>query len=214
MSQLKGVRRWTVRDIKCEVEAFDKLTPTAIRLTVSEGPPLAFKAGQYAKVVYPNDVEKYYSIASLPGDNGIEFHIRRSGDGESSSHYVLDQLSIGDPVMVTAPMGSSYFRDEHTGPILCVAGGSGLAPIRSIAETAIAKDGAREVHLYFGVRDERDIYFEERFSNSHGRMRTFISLGAFRAVGRNRAPNGIVHEAVAADLSDCCGWKAHFVVRP
>ena len=206
-----------VREIKCEVEAFGKLTHDTrlIRLTVSDGPPLVFKAGQYAKVVYPNDVEKYYSIASLPGDNGIEFHIRRSGDGESSSHYVLDQLSIGDPVMVTAPMGSSYFRDEHTGPILCVAGGSGMAPIRSIAETAIAKDGAREVHLYFGVRDERDIYFEERFSElarSHANFHFTPVLS--EPLGETARRTGFVHEAVAADLGDFYGWKAYLCGPP
>ena len=51
-----------VRDIKCQVEALDQLTHDTrlIRLSVTNGAPLEFSAGQYAKVIYANKVEKYY----------------------------------------------------------------------------------------------------------------------------------------------------------
>jgi len=206
-----------VREIQCEVEAFDSLTHDTrlMRLAIFEGAPLKFKAGQYAKVVYPNEIEKYYSIASLPGDRGIEFHIRRSGDGESSSHYVLDQLSIGDPVTVTAPMGDSYFRADHDGPILCVAGGSGMAPIRCIAETAISEGDGRQVHLYFGVRDERDIYFEERFTSLAREHKYFHFTPVLsEPSAETERRTGLVHEAVGADLEAFEGWKAYLCGPP
>jgi len=206
-----------VRDIKCQVETLDQLTHDTrlIRLSVTDGPPLEFSAGQYAKVIYANNVEKYYSIASLPGDKSIEFHIRRSGDGGSSSHFVLDELSIGDPVMVTAPMGNSYFRADHEGPILCVAGGSGMAPIRCIAETAIAREDGRDVHLYFGVRDEQDIYFEKRFSalteeHAHFHFTPVLSEASSKTDRRT----GFVHEAIKDDLPSFEGWKAYLCGPP
>lgn len=206
-----------VRDIKCEVETLDQLTHDTrlIRLAVAEGGPLEFSAGQYAKVIYANDVEKYYSIASLPGDTGIEFHIRRSGDGTSSSHFVLDELNIGDPVTVVAPMGNSYFRSDHKGPILCVAGGSGMAPIRCIAETAIAADNNREIHLYFGVRDEQDVYFEERFTalaKEHDHFH-FTPVLSEPSGGTDRRV-GFVHEAIADDLTAFPDWKAYLCGPP
>lgn len=206
-----------VRDIKCQVEALDQLTHDTrlIRLSVTYGAPLEFSAGQYAKVVYANNVEKYYSIASLPGDTSIEFHIRRSGDGGSSSHFVLDELSISDPVTVTAPMGNSYFRADHKGPILCVAGGSGMAPIRCIAETAIARGDGRDVHLYFGVRDEQDIYFEKRFSalteeHAHFHFTPVLSEASSKTDRRT----GFVHEAIEDDLPSFDGWKAYLCGPP
>ena len=206
-----------VRDIKCQVETLDQLTHDTrlIRLSVTDGPPLEFSAGQYAKVIFANNVEKYYSIASLPGDTSIEFHIRRSGDGGSSSHFVLDALSIGDPVTVTAPMGNSYFRADHEGPILCVAGGSGMAPIRCIAETAIARGDGRDVHLYFGVRDEQDIYFEKRFSalteeHAHFHFTPVLSEASSKTDRRT----GFVHEAIEDDLPSFDGWKAYLCGPP
>jgi len=206
-----------VRDIECAVEALDQLTHDTrlIRLAVVDGDPLVFSAGQYAKVVFPNKVEKYYSIASLPGDKGIEFHIRRSGEGTSSSHFVLDELSVGDPVTVTAPMGNSYFRAEHRGAVLCVAGGSGMAPIRCIVETALRDEPSREIHLYFGVRDEQDIYFEERFSalaETHANFHFTPVLS--EASGDTERRTGFVHEAIGEDHKNFAGWKAYLCGPP
>lgn len=206
-----------VREMKCEVEALDQLTHDTrlIRLAVVDGEPLEFSAGQYAKVVFANLTEKYYSIASLPGDDGIEFHIRRSGEGTSSSHFVLDELSIGDQVTVTAPMGNSYFRADHNGPALCVAGGSGMAPIRCIVETALKDEPEREIHLYFGVRDEQDIYFEERFSalaEEHTNFH-FTPVLSEPSTSTDRR-TGFVHEAIATDLSGFENWKAYLCGPP
>ena len=205
-----------VREFSCRVETLGYLTHDTklIRLEIVEGGPLSFSAGQYAKLVFPDIAEKYYSIASLPGDTGLEFHIRRAGEG-SSSHFVLDELSVGDRVEVTAPMGKSYFREDHSGPVLCVAGGSGMAPIRCIVETALRDDPDRELHLYFGARDEPDIYLEERFlelAQKHAQFRFTPVLSAPAAETKRRT--GFVHEAVASDIPSFDGWKAYLCGPP
>lgn len=205
-----------VRELSCRVEALGYLTHDTklIRLEIVEGGPLAFSAGQYAKLVFPDIAEKYYSIASLPGDTGLEFHIRRAGEG-SSSHFVLDQLSVGDAVEVTAPMGKSYFRNRHEGPVLCVAGGSGLAPIRCIVETALRDDPGRELHLYFGARDEPDIYLEDRFVELLEKHRNFSFTPVLSAPSADTPRRtGFVHEAVATDIPSFQGWKAYLCGPP
>lgn len=205
-----------VREIHCRVEALGYLTHDTklIRLEILKGGPLAFSAGQYAKLVFPDIAEKYYSIASLPGDTGLEFHIRRGGDG-SSSHFVLDELSVGDPVEVTAPMGKSYFRDDHIGPVLCVAGGSGMAPIRCIVETALRDDRGRELYLYFGARDEPDIYLEDRFLELAARHEHFTFTPVLSAPsGDTSRRTGFVHEAVGKDIPSFKGWKAYLCGPP
>lgn len=206
-----------VRELNCRVAALGYLTHDTklIRLEILEGGPLAFSAGQYAKLVFPDVAEKYYSIASLPGDTGLEFHIRRTSDGSSSSHFVLDELSVGDAVEVTAPMGKSYFRTKHLGPVLCVAGGSGMAPIRCIVETALRDDPDRELHLYFGARDEPDIYLEDRFLELAEKHRNFTFTPVLSAPsGQTSRRTGFVHEAVAADIPSFEGWKAYLCGPP
>ena len=64
---------------------------------------------------------------------------------------------------VRGPGGTAYLRVKHTGPILAIAGGSGLAPIKSIVETALYERLTQPIHMYFGVRDERDLYLEHHF---------------------------------------------------
>jgi CDP-4-dehydro-6-deoxyglucose reductase/ferredoxin-NAD(P)+ reductase (naphthalene dioxygenase ferredoxin-specific) len=206
-----------VRHLTCSVETLDMLTHDIrrIRLKVVGEPPLQFAAGQFAKVTFPDQPTRYYSIASLPDDHGIEFHIRRSRDESSTSHFVLDQLSTGDQVMVEAPMGESHLRDDHQGEMLCVAGGSGMAPIRCIVETALKTKADRGVHLYFGARDEQDIYLEERFSELVGRHDNFRFTPVLsEASGETARRTGFVHEVVGSDIESFDGWKAYIAGPP
>ena len=86
-------------------------------------------------------------------------HARRRDQRRMSSEH----LKVGDRCGSKGPSGTSYLRESHRGPIIAVAGGSGLAPIKSIVETALKKGMKQGIHLYFGVRDERDLYLEDHF---------------------------------------------------
>ncbi len=57
----------------------------------------------------------------------------------------------------------STLRQRHSGPILCIAGRSGLAPVKSIVETALDHGMKQPIHVYFGVPAERDLYLIEHF---------------------------------------------------
>ena len=83
--------------------------------------------------------------------------------GGATSAYVAERLKLGDSVRVEGPFGASYLRESHRGPIIAVAGGSGLAPIKSIVERALAQALPQHIHLYFGVRTERDLYLARPF---------------------------------------------------
>ena len=91
----------------------------------------------------------------------LEFYIRRIPRGQASG-YVFTSLHLGAEITVSGPLGNAYLRENHRGPLLAVAGGSGMAPIQSIVETALRADPDRHVHLYFGVRDELDVCLETR----------------------------------------------------
>ena len=117
--------------------------------------------------------------------------------------------------MVEGPFGSSYLRERHTGPILCIAGGSGLAPIKGIVDAAIAKGMKQPIHVYFGVRSERDLYLVDHFIGLAQRHPNLT----FTPVLSDAPPavqwrTGFVTDALAKDLQDLDGWQVYVAGPP
>jgi CDP-4-dehydro-6-deoxyglucose reductase/ferredoxin-NAD(P)+ reductase (naphthalene dioxygenase ferredoxin-specific) len=212
------------RVMRCRVVEIASLTHDILRLRLEivVGGPFTFSAGQYAQLELPvaPGISRDYSMANRPDQQLLEFHVRVMPGG-SVSHRIATALNIGDMVKVSGPMGTSYLRAQHPGPMLCIAGGSGLAPVISIAGTALASGFAQPVHLYFGVRAERDVYFERELAGlqeQHANFRAYIVLsepGATSSSGTLLPRRyGLVTEAVAADFADLAGFKAYFAGPP
>ena len=185
-----------------------------LRLAVPEGVEFDYTAGQYASLRFAGRPARDYSMASKPGGGMLEFHIRAMDDGEVSN-FVRDEIGEGDKVAVAGPYGAAYLREAHRGPILAIAGGSGLAPVKAILETALEKDLPQPMFLYFGVRGERDVYLEEEFAelaNAHERLSVQIVLS--EPEGDTDRRTGFVHDAVAADFDDLDGCKAYLAGPP
>lgn len=204
------------RRLTCRVTGLAAMTHDIIglRLAIESGGPFTFSAGQYASLRFGDLPARDYSMANRPDESELEFHIRRMGPGSVSAH-VTERLRVGDAVMVQGPFGTSYLRDKHTGPIIAIAGGSGLAPIKSIIETALHQGLRQPMRLYFGARDERDIYLEDHFralAAQHPNFRLIPVLSAPSGGTARRV--GLVHEAAAADLADLDGAKAYLAGPP
>lgn len=149
------------RVMRCRVVQVEALTRDikGLRLAIEAGGPYVFSAGQYAELEFAAGLSRHYSMASTPDEPELAFHVRRMPGGRTSA-YVATQLKAGDRVKVSGPLGISYLRDHHCGPVLLVAGGSGLAPIESILRTLLARRYAAPIALYFSVRSEHDVYHE------------------------------------------------------
>ncbi|MCK6450434.1 MAG: 2Fe-2S iron-sulfur cluster-binding protein [Alphaproteobacteria bacterium] len=208
-----------LRDLTCRVAAVDVMTHDIkrVRLAVESGGPFTFAAGQYAALGFGDLPLRDYSMANAPdpaGTGELEFHIRHVAGGASSA-YVAKVLRPGEPVRVQGPYGSSFLREQHSGPILAIAGGSGLAPIKSIVETALTLGMRQPIHLYFGVRDERDLYLDSHFRDlaaRHPNLAFVPVLSEPRAATARRT--GFVHEAAARDFTDFDGAKAYVAGPP
>jgi naphthalene 1,2-dioxygenase ferredoxin reductase component len=204
------------RRLTCRVVGIEAMTHdiTGVRLAVESGGPFTFSAGQYASLRFGDLPARDYSMANRPDESALEFHIRCMGAG-SVSAYVTERLRVGDAVTVQGPFGTSYLRDKHTGPIVAIAGGSGLAPIKSIIDTALHQGLRQPMRLYFGAREERDIYLEDHFralAAQHANFRCIPVLSTPKGPTQRRV--GLVHEAAAADLADLDGAKAYLAGPP
>ncbi len=136
--------------------------------------------------------------------------------GGAVTPYVANQLKPGDTVKVSGPLGTSYLRDKHTGPIVALAGGSGMAPIKSIVETALGHGFKQPIALYFGVRAERDLYLEDHFGAlaAHHPNLTFVPVLSRARRADARAARGFLADAVRSDFPSLDGTKAYLAGPP
>lgn len=181
---------------------------TLARLAVPQDAPFSFRAGQYARVGFDGKSPRNLSIASRPTQSVLEFHIR-------DVPGLFEKLKPGEQAGVEGPFGSGFLREDHEGPILAAAGGSGIAPIKSIIETALQSGMRQEIHLYFGVRDEPDLYLEANFDSLAREFPNFHFVPVLSA-GANAAPRrkGLVAEAVTADFPSLASFKAYVFGPP
>jgi CDP-4-dehydro-6-deoxyglucose reductase/ferredoxin-NAD(P)+ reductase (naphthalene dioxygenase ferredoxin-specific) len=203
------------RLLECRVVGLEDATHDIkrVRLAIDAGGPFDFSAGQYTSVTFEGCAPRDYSMANVPGDPVLEFHVRRSVGGATSAH-VAERLRAGDKVRVEGPFGTSYLREAHRGPIIAVAGGSGMAPLKSIVERALQREMPQHIYFYFGARSERDLYLDKHFAKlaeSHPHLHFTPVLSEEASNGRR---HGLVHEAVAQDFDEFDGCKAYLAGPP
>lgn len=202
------------RIVKTTVTSIEAMTHDIKRLNLKPAKPLEFSPGQYVQLQFTPDRVRPYSMAGLCGDGEFEFHVRLVPDGRVT-RYIDRELKVGDSVRVTGPLGSAYLRRRHEGPMLCVAGGTGLAPILSIVRGAISEGMGNPIHLYFGVRSPRDIYgldWLAPLQEAHPMLKVHVVVSAGGDPARERC--GLVTEAIGQDLGDLSGWRAYLCGSP
>jgi ferredoxin-NAD(P)+ reductase (naphthalene dioxygenase ferredoxin-specific) len=205
-----------MRKLDCRVVGLESATHDIkiLTLEVSGGSPLEFSAGQFARLSFGDLPGRDFSMANRPDEPLLEFHVRLVPDGAISG-FVHRGLRIGDLVTLRGPYGTCFLRPGHPGPILALAGGSGLAPIKSIVETALHGGFRHDIRLYFGVRAERDIYFEERFEAIARNSPNFSFIPVLSAPsGPTPRRTGFLADAVREDFRDLDGWKAYLAGPP
>lgn len=129
---------------------------------------LAFEAGQYVSLGFPdNPVRRPYSIASAPSsDHKFELLIDTTPQGIGTKY--LTNLSYGQEVALLAPMGmftlAKAEQAQKEKSLMFIATGSGIAPLRSmILHLLQTENDTREMWLYWGLRYEADLFWEEEF---------------------------------------------------
>lgn len=183
-------------------------------LRLKTAKPLEYTPGQYATLQFTPDHIRPYSMAGIESDELLEFHVRLVPGGRVSPH-VFETLKVGDAVRITGPLGASYLRRRHTGPMLLVAGGTGLAPVLSILRGAVAAGMTNPMHLYFGVRTARDLYAVNRLADLAA---AHPQLTVHHVIANGDAPagmrRGLVTDAVEADWHDLQGFRAYLCGAP
>jgi ferredoxin-NAD(P)+ reductase (naphthalene dioxygenase ferredoxin-specific) len=202
------------RIIKATVTAIEALTHDIRRLRLRPAKPLEFSPGQYANLQFTPDHIRPYSMANVAGSGELEFHVRLVPDGRVTG-YIENELKVGDAVRVSGPLGTAYLRTKHAGPMLCVAGGTGLAPVLAIVRGALAQGMDNPIHLYFGVRSPRDVYgleWLEQIKQDYPALQVHVVVGSGNDNPAWRS--GLVTDAFNDDWPDFAGWRAYLCGAP
>ncbi|GAA1574843.1 FAD-binding oxidoreductase [Actinomadura kijaniata] len=143
-----------------EVVEHDRRAPDLAVITLRTAQPLPYRAGQYVTVQtarWPR-VWRPYSIANAPRSDGLlRLHVRAVPGGWVSGALVRHTRQ-GDTVSLGPAMGTMTLDPDGDRDLLLVAGGTGLSPLKAIAEQVIMAGRRRDVHLVVGARTERDLY--------------------------------------------------------
>jgi ferredoxin-NADP reductase len=130
------------------------------------------RAGQHVDVRLTAEdgyqAERSYSIASAPNGSRIELTVERRDNGEVSP-YLTDELRPGDQIELRGPVGG-YFVWESTngGPLLLVAGGSGIVPLMAMIRTRAATGNDTETRLLFSSRAWDDVIYRDELEGLNG----------------------------------------------
>ena len=202
------------RIVKATVTAIEEATHDIRRVRVKLAKPVLFSPGQYFSLQFTPEHIRPYSMAGLSDDAEMEFQIRRVPDGRVTE-YIFEQLEVGAALRISGPLGTAYLRQKHTGPMLCVGGGTGLAPVLSIVRGALAAGMENPIHLYFGVRSAQDVYDAERLqalAQAHPNVKVHIVV-ATGAAGLGQR-GGLVTDAIEKDIGSLAGWRAYLCGAP
>lgn len=125
-------------------------------------------AGQHVDVrltaVDGYQTERSYSIASAPEEEGVALTVERIDDGEVSP-YLTEELRIGDQLELRGPVGGYFnWRMEDGGPLLLVAGGSGLVPLMAMLRHRAATGSTVEARLLLSVRSPDDLLYRDELA--------------------------------------------------
>ncbi len=100
-----------------------------------------------------------YSIASAPEDGHVALTVERLEDGEVSP-YLVDELRPGDKLELRGPIGGYFvWEDLREGPVLLVAGGSGIVPFRSMLRHHATRESAAAVRLLYSARSLSEVIY-------------------------------------------------------
>ncbi len=139
------------------------------------------RAGQHVDVRLTAEdgyqTERSYSIASAPEDAHLMLTVERLDDGEVSP-YLAGVLQVGDQVELRGPIGGYFAWDESLGgPLVLVAGGSGIVPLRAIVRHWAAGARKEMVSLLYSSRSLADVIYRNELDNlEHGNLTVHLAL--------------------------------------
>ena len=190
-----------------------------LRLQLPANQRFQYHAGQYVEFILAGGARRSYSMATAPSRLGspptIELHIRHLPGGLFTDQVFTTQKER-DILRIEGPFGSFFLR-ESAKPMILLASGTGLAPIKALIEQLQDSGQQRPAVLYWGCRSRADLYLHdwaEQAAASLPWLRYIPVLSEPRAGDAWAGRRGLVHQALMADWPDLSAHQVYACGAP
>jgi Na+-transporting NADH:ubiquinone oxidoreductase subunit F len=204
-----------VKEFVSTVESIVPLTHDTrlFRFRLDDPAEIRFKPGQFVQFRIPGaGEERAYSIASSPNSPHIVELIVRLVPGGLATTYLFNKLKVGDRIFLTGPYGEFFLHEDTDDPIICVGGGSGSAPIRSIISYLREKNSPRKIISFYGGRTPKDIYFTGEYKQLEQEMPDFTHIPAVSELLEEnnwKGEKGLITQVMERHLRDIPHYEAY-----
>ena len=203
-----------IRDLTGDIKIFT--------FELIEPQTIDFIPGQYIQLLSPpyakgiEEVYRAYSIASdRQNKNSIELIIRFVPGGICTT-YCFNYLKVGDDVKMNGPYGDFYLSNTDT-PIVFIAGGTGMAPIRSILYQMVETNCQRYATFYFGSNKVKELFLLNQMVNFEKQLPNLKFVPVVASPDKDEkwdGQQGLVTQAVQRDLKNAHEHEAYLCGSP
>jgi CDP-4-dehydro-6-deoxyglucose reductase len=208
-----------IKTLPCRVHKMEKLGHDVMGLSLKlpANERMQFLAGQYIDILLKNGNRRSFSLANAPHDDALlQLHIRHVPGGEYTEH-VFNAMKEKDILRIEGPLGGFFLREDSEKPIIFIAGGTGFAPIKAMIEHALHHHANREMVLYWGARELRDLYLPHLASKWQQENPNVTFIPVLSTPSPDDAwpgRTGLVVDAVLQDFPDLSGYQVYACGAP
>ena len=186
------------------INSLKKLSEDIIQVVLRLPPNASFTflEGQFIDVMW-NGIKRSYSIASNSCQNEIMLYVKCVPQGMMSKYW-FNEAKDNDLLRIEGPKGTFVLRDAVDKPIIFLATGTGIAPIKSILDKMDASEGfAQSIYLFWGNRSSEDYIWQGEFNNISVIQRNVLSKPDEQWMGDTGYIQDFVKQTVVEDISEC-----------
>ena len=215
---------FNVKEYETEVLSLKDLTYDikGVTLKLVEPSEIKFRAGQYIQFQVPEyelareSVYRAYSVASQPSvTDRVELEIRLVPNGICTT-YVFNHLKEKERITINGPYGEFFLRESDR-EIVFIAGGSGMAPIKSILYDMLEKGIKRKATYFFGARAVRDLFLVEEMQKLEKSLEGFKFIPALSEPAGNdnwKGETGLITDVLDRHLGKGDNTEAYLCGSP
>jgi len=193
-----------VKSFDARLTKVTALTHDIRLLEIELDKPMKFFAGQYVDLTLPEaGITRAFSMANAPVEGThLSFIIKKYPNGAFSSQ--LDgALQPGAVLTAKGPYGTCYRRENRSGPMLLIGGGSGMSPLWSMLSDHVQSGDQRPVRFFYGARTRADLFMLDEIKAMTAALPDFEFIPALSHAAPDDqwdGETGFIHEVVQRRL--------------